>query len=129
MGKYDVSSFLNSNHGDSFLPFVFICVCAGIYMPGPAKEQFKTIEVEGCYEYGRFYRHVSPEGEPRMVNVSDKAASRRTAKARAVINPGDEILARLENGELITAKGPVFQTAIIAGVRGAKRTADLAIRN
>ncbi len=71
------------------------------------------------------FTHVSPEGEPRMVNVSDKAASRRTAKARAVINPGDEILARLENGELITAKGPVFQTAIIAGVMGAKRTADL----
>jgi cyclic pyranopterin phosphate synthase len=71
------------------------------------------------------FTHVSPEGEPRMVNVSDKAVSRRTAKARAVINPGDEILARLENGELITAKGPVFQTAIIAGVMGAKRTADL----
>jgi len=71
------------------------------------------------------FTHVSPEGQPRMVNVSEKAATRRTAKARAVINPGSEILARLENGELITAKGPVFQTAIIAGVMGAKRTADL----
>lgn len=71
------------------------------------------------------FTHVSPEGQPRMVNVSEKTASRRTAKARAVIDPGAEILSRLENGELVTAKGPVFQTAIIAGVMGAKKTADL----
>lgn len=71
------------------------------------------------------FSHVSPEGQPRMVNVSEKAATRRTARARAIINPGPEILNRLEGGELITAKGPVFQTAIIAGVMGAKKTAGL----
>jgi cyclic pyranopterin phosphate synthase len=38
---------------------------------------------------------------------------------------GKEIVAMITNQELVTKKGPVFQTAIIAGVMGAKKTADL----
>jgi cyclic pyranopterin phosphate synthase len=43
----------------------------------------------------------------------------------AVVEVGDEILEKIQNNELITKKGPVFQTAIIAGVMGAKKTSDL----
>jgi cyclic pyranopterin phosphate synthase len=71
------------------------------------------------------FTHVSPEGLPRMVNVADKKITRRTAKARAVIHPGSEIIQQIRDNELTTKKGPVFQTAIIAGVMGAKKTAEL----
>lgn len=71
------------------------------------------------------FTHVSPEGMPRMVNVSDKKVTLRTAKARAVLDPGVEIISKIQHDELITKKGPVFQTAIIAGVMGAKKTSEL----
>jgi cyclic pyranopterin monophosphate synthase len=71
------------------------------------------------------FTHVSSEGKPQMVNVSSKNSTLRTAKAQAIVDPGPEILEHFENGEIITKKGPVFQTAIIAGVMGAKKTSDL----
>ena len=60
-----------------------------------------------------------------MVNVSEKKASKRVARAQATVRLGNDILKRMEGDELITKKGPVFQTAIIAGVMGAKKTHDL----
>jgi cyclic pyranopterin monophosphate synthase len=71
------------------------------------------------------FTHVSKKGLPQMVNVSLKKPTLRIAKARAIINPGAEILSKIEGNELVTKKGPVFQTAIIAGVMGAKKTSDL----
>lgn len=71
------------------------------------------------------FTHVSPAGLPQMVNVSDKKITQRVAQARAVVNPGKTILGLIKDNELITKKGPVFQTAIIAGVMGAKKTAEL----
>jgi cyclic pyranopterin phosphate synthase len=60
-----------------------------------------------------------------MVDVSDKKMTHRVAKAQAVVFLGKEIMLLLKGDELITKKGPVFQTAIIAGVMGAKRTSEL----
>jgi cyclic pyranopterin monophosphate synthase len=71
------------------------------------------------------FTHVSPEGKPQMVDVSSKSVTRRRAAAQAVINPGPEILKHFKNDEIVTKKGPVFQTASIAGVMGAKKTSDL----
>jgi cyclic pyranopterin phosphate synthase len=71
------------------------------------------------------FTHISKDGNPQMVNVSEKKVTLRTAKAQAIIDVGEEILGRIQDNELITKKGPVFQTAIIAGVMGAKKTADL----
>jgi cyclic pyranopterin monophosphate synthase len=71
------------------------------------------------------FTHVSPEGKPQMVNVAGKDVTVRTARAHAVIDPGPEILSQLKDNEIITKKGPVFQTAIIAGVMGAKKTSEL----
>jgi cyclic pyranopterin phosphate synthase len=71
------------------------------------------------------FTHISREGNPQMVDVSEKKITHRTAKAQAIINVGKEILDKIEDNELVTKKGPVFQTAIIAGVMGAKKTADL----
>lgn len=69
--------------------------------------------------------HVTRAGLPAMVNVSAKASTLRTARAEAIVNVGKEILSMISGKEITLKKGPVFQTAIIAGVMGAKRTSDL----
>lgn len=69
--------------------------------------------------------HVDRTGNPVMVNVSEKPVTKRTAKAQAVVHVGSEIMALIRDNELITKKGPVFQTAILAGIMGAKKTSDL----
>src|SRR6478609_6455490 len=71
------------------------------------------------------FTHISASGNPQMVNVSEKAATKRIARAQATVRLGKDILERMEGDELITKKGPVFQTAIIAGVMGAKKTHEL----
>jgi cyclic pyranopterin phosphate synthase len=71
------------------------------------------------------FTHISKTGNPQMVDVSDKKVSKRIAKAQAVVFLGKDILSRMKGDELITRKGPVFQTAIIAGVMGAKKTHEL----
>ena len=60
-----------------------------------------------------------------MVNVSDKKITKRRAIAKATMFLGEEIITHFKNDELITKKGPVFQTAIIAGIQGVKKTSEI----
>ena len=69
--------------------------------------------------------HVNKHGDPTMVDVSGKVETLRVATAEARVKLTDEILVLLKGDEIHTKKGPVFQTAIIAGTQGAKKTADL----
>ena len=69
--------------------------------------------------------HLNDAGQPAMVNVGEKPVTARLARARAQVRLGADILALVQAGDLPTRKGPVFQTAIIAGVMAAKKTADL----
>jgi cyclic pyranopterin monophosphate synthase len=71
------------------------------------------------------FTHISASGNPQMVNVSGKAITKRVAAAQATVRLGKDILLRIEGDDLITKKGPVFQTAIIAGVMAAKKTHEL----
>ncbi len=71
------------------------------------------------------FTHIDSSGNPSMVDVSSKEVTKRTAKAQAIVDVGKEIISQIEGNELITKKGPVFQTAIIAGVMGAKNTSYL----
>ena len=64
-------------------------------------------------------------GNPAMVDVSAKAETKRIARAQSIVVLGPEIMQHLTQGDIQTKKGPVFQTAIIAGTMGAKKTADL----
>lgn len=65
-------------------------------------------------------------GNPNMVDVGEKQPSQRTASASCRVVLGKEIIRELTaTAELMTKKGPVFQTAIIAGTMGAKQTASL----
>ncbi|MEX2045283.1 MAG: cyclic pyranopterin monophosphate synthase MoaC [Opitutus sp.] len=69
--------------------------------------------------------HIDSRNRPAMVNVGDKPVTRRTALAVAVVSLPGELAALLRDGEIATKKGPIFQTAILAGVMGAKRTSGL----
>jgi cyclic pyranopterin monophosphate synthase len=69
--------------------------------------------------------HVDDSGNPTMVDVSSKKISLRTARASASVVVGKEIISQIRNKELVTKKGPVFHTAIIAGVMAGKKTSDL----
>ena len=71
------------------------------------------------------FTHLDASGNPSMVDVGEKTATKRMARARATLVLGDEIMDRLEKEEIHTKKGPVFQTAIIAGVMAAKKTGEL----
>ncbi len=69
--------------------------------------------------------HVDSQNQPAMVDVSDKRATERYAHARSVVRFPAEIAARFADGDIRTAKGPVFTTAIIAGVMASKKTHEL----
>lgn len=60
-----------------------------------------------------------------MVDVSNKRASDREAHARAVVQFPEAVASRFADGDICTAKGPVFVTAIIAGVMASKKTHEL----
>ncbi len=71
------------------------------------------------------FTHINEQNQPKMVNVSDKKITKRTAVAKAIMFLGTEIISHFNNEELITKKGPVFQTAIIAGIQAVKKTSDI----
>jgi len=69
--------------------------------------------------------HIDAKNQPSMVNVGEKPATRRTAHAIAVVVLPPELARLIAQHEIVGKKGPVFQTASLAGVMGAKKTADL----
>jgi cyclic pyranopterin phosphate synthase len=71
------------------------------------------------------FTHINEQNQPKMVNVSDKKITRRTAIAKATMFLGSEIISHFKSEDLITKKGPVFQTAIIAGIQAVKKTSDI----
>lgn len=71
------------------------------------------------------FTHIDATGNPQMVDVSEKRISKRVARAQAIVLLGKKIVGQMKGDEIITKKGPVFQTAIIAGVMAAKRTHEL----
>jgi cyclic pyranopterin monophosphate synthase len=67
--------------------------------------------------------HLDESGAPRMVDVSEKPITARKATARGVVYTNPETLALVTSGT--AAKGDVLTTARLAGIIGAKRTAEL----
>lgn len=67
--------------------------------------------------------HFNAAGEAHMVNVGDKEVTRRTAMAEGWIIMQPATLERIVAGS--HAKGDVLGVARLAGIMGAKRTADL----
>lgn len=71
------------------------------------------------------FSHLDEKANPSMVDVSEKQITKRTATAQSIVVLTDEIIQLIANGDIQTKKGAVFQTAIIAGTMGAKKTSDL----
>jgi len=69
--------------------------------------------------------HIDKGNQPTMVDVSDKTVTRREAHARTIVEFPPEVASRFSGGDIETAKGPVFATAIVAGVMAAKKTHEL----
>jgi cyclic pyranopterin monophosphate synthase len=69
--------------------------------------------------------HVDSEQRPTMVDVGDKAISRRSARAAAELWFPAEVAAQLRQDAMRVAKGAVIDTAIIAGTMAVKRTHEL----
>lgn len=69
--------------------------------------------------------HIDERNQPTMVDVSEKIATDREAHARTIIHLPPEVMTELEGDEITTKKGPVFATAVIAGVMAAKKTHEL----
>ena len=69
--------------------------------------------------------HLDAAHRPAMVDVGDKAVTRRVALAEAHLRLPRGVGRALRASGHRTKKGPVFDTAVIAGVQAAKRTHEL----
>jgi cyclic pyranopterin phosphate synthase len=69
--------------------------------------------------------HIDSEGRPRMVDVAGKKVSKRVAIAQASVRFPLSVARQLQGADLRSAKGPVLDTAIIAGTLAVKRTHEL----
>ncbi len=67
--------------------------------------------------------HLNAKGEAHMVDVADKAATSRTARAEGFVTMSTDTLALIETGT--AKKGDVLATARIAGIMAAKKTHEL----
>ena len=67
--------------------------------------------------------HVDQQGKASMVDVGEKAATERVAKARAFVNVGNEVFNLIKANNV--KKGDVLTVAKIAGMMGAKKTSEL----
>ena len=67
--------------------------------------------------------HLRSDGSAHMVDVTEKAVTKRTARAEAFLETRSDVVDRLMTGEL--PKGEALGTARIAGIMAAKRTSEL----
>jgi len=71
------------------------------------------------------FSHIDSANLPTMVDVGDKTVTKRSATAEARVAFPPAVAEALRANGFNSSKGPVFQTAIIAGVMAAKRTHEL----
>jgi cyclic pyranopterin phosphate synthase len=69
--------------------------------------------------------HLDARSRPTMVDVGAKAVTHRVAEAEARVRLPRAVARALRRSGHRTKKGPVFDTAIVAGVMAAKRTSEL----
>lgn len=69
--------------------------------------------------------HVSADNKPGMVDVGSKVITRRYAQAESFVHFPPAAAAALHAEGLRSKKGPVLDTALIAGTQAVKRCADL----
>ncbi len=67
--------------------------------------------------------HLDAQGRARMVDVGEKPATQRAARARAILKVSPETARKIAEGD--APKGDVLGVARIAGIQAAKRTSEL----
>ena len=67
--------------------------------------------------------HINDEGRARMVDVTEKAETHRTATATATVNVAPETMQIIRTGGI--KKGDVLAVAQVAGIMAAKKTSDI----
>jgi cyclic pyranopterin phosphate synthase len=71
------------------------------------------------------FSHLDSEQRPTMVDISAKAPSERTAVAEGYVHLGADLLKAFAGADWRSRKGPILDTAVIAGTMAAKNTASL----
>lgn len=69
------------------------------------------------------FTHINEQGRARMVDVTYKADTERAAIAQARMVMGKDTLEKIKSGGI--KKGDVLSVAQVAGIMGAKKTADI----
>ena len=69
------------------------------------------------------FSHMDEHGHPRMVDISSKSISLRTARAKGFVKISETVLSLLRDGKL--TKGNALDVAKVAGIMAAKNTAQL----
>ena len=71
------------------------------------------------------FTHIDKDQRPTMVDVSEKNVTERTAIAESFVNLGPEIMGAFAEAGWSCKKGPILDTAVIAGTMAAKKTSEL----
>lgn len=71
------------------------------------------------------FTHIDAENQPGMVDIFNKTPTQREAVAECIVELGEALMNQLNANDIQSKKGPVFQTAIIAGTMAAKNTSSL----
>ena len=69
------------------------------------------------------FTHIDPKGHVRMVDVSEKSSTQRAATAHGAVSMNPDTFRKIQ--EMAIKKGNVLETARIAGIMAAKKTAGL----
>jgi cyclic pyranopterin phosphate synthase len=69
------------------------------------------------------FTHFNSSGKAHMVDVGDKAETKRSATAQGLITMNEDTLLKITSGD--TKKGDVLGIARIAGIQGTKKTSEL----
>lgn len=119
--NFMMNKFPQSNH--SVLPIHM--------MLRPNHQQMRLFTTSTCYFNGssneasisKRLTHIDDTGKARMVDVNHKSVTERLAVAEATVYVGPEIAKQIEQNSV--KKGDVLSIAQIAGIIGAKRTAEI----
>jgi cyclic pyranopterin phosphate synthase len=82
-----------------------------------------TTDTAGAAVPTQLFTHLDSAGQARMVDVTNKVPTVRSATAAGFVRCGTTVIAALRDGT--APKGDVLAVARIAGIQGAKKTADL----
>ncbi|AFD07039.1 cyclic pyranopterin monophosphate synthase MoaC [Solitalea canadensis] len=71
------------------------------------------------------FTHLDENNQATIVDIESKKITTRIAVAQSRVFLPQDVLVNFVNGEIVSKKGAVFQSAIIAGIMAAKKTPDL----